>query len=364
MRKIVFIVDDSKLHLSVIEGVLKEHYDIVPISSAKAMYVMLEQLRIKPHLILIDIGLPEEDGFAALEWLKSKHEYDYIPVMFLTSVQKPEIEAKGFEMGVVDFIQKPISPPVLLNRVKLQLSIADIISERTARLRGIQQGMIYILSNVLESRDEITGTHIARTTEYVRILVQGMIENGVYVDDLKKWDMEMLTTYTLLHDVGKVAVSDAVLNKKGKLTEEEYDEMKTHTVAGKWIIERIIERTGMVDFLTHVKLFAVSHHENWDGTGYPEGLRGEDIPIEGRIMAVADVYDALTSARSYKVAFSNEKAVEIIMSEVGHRFDPKIAEVFYKIRDRFEREQIRLVEEAEEEIAYRASAIHRSLKNG
>ena len=332
-RKTIFVVDDSDTNLSTAEEVLEDAYDVMTIPSAIRMFALLD--KIQPDLILLDIEMPDMNGFEALVLLKNEKRFANIPVIFLTSLSDVASEVRGFELGVVDFIIKPFSAPVLLNRVKMHLSVDQLLRERTARLEKAHKDMIFVLSDIVENRDHGTGGHIERTTEYIRILAEAMIERGLYAQELKAWDMEAAVAASLLHDVGKIGISDLILNKPGKLTQEEFEIMKSHTTIGKKIIDQIIERTGEDEFLRNAKLFAAYHHENWDGTGYPYGLSGDDIPMQGRIMAIGDVYDALISVRPYKKAFTDEEAVEIIVKDSGRRFDPRIVQVFLDIKGQF-----------------------------
>jgi len=333
MRKTIFVVDDSNTNLAKAEECLEELYNVITIPSGIQMFKKLD--RIRPDLILLDIEMPEMNGFEALKKLKSNKLYDTIPVIFLTARSDVETETRGFEMGVVDFISKPFSAPVLLNRIKCQIDINEIILKRTAALENTQRNMMFVLADLVESRDEGTGGHIDRTTKYVRILTEAMIEQGVYVDDLGEWDLDVLAVCAALHDVGKIGVSDLILNKPDKLSREEYTKMQSHAINGALIISRVIERTGEDKFLQTAKLFAEFHHECWDGSGYPHGLKNYEIPLQGRIMAIADVYDALVSERPYKVAFSDEAAVDIISQDSGVKFDPAIVDVFLSIKEKF-----------------------------
>jgi putative two-component system response regulator len=188
---------------------------------------------------------------------------------------------------------------------------------------------------MVESRDKGTGGHIERTSMYIKILITEMKAHGVYTDEIAGWDPEKLISSARMHDLGKIAISDTIVNKPGKLTDEEYESMKSHAMAGERIIEEMISRTGEKDFLYNARLFAGSHHERWDGRGYPRGLKGTEIPLHGRIMAIVDVYDALVSERPYKKALSDEEAVQIIMENSGTQYDPKITEVFFKAKEQF-----------------------------
>jgi putative two-component system response regulator len=223
----------------------------------------------------------------------------------------------------------------LQNRIKTHLGIDELIRERTLELERLKDSIISVLAEMVEFRDKKTGGHLERTSKYIRILVEAMETEGLYAEEMRTWNVEMMIASTLLHDVGKIVISDIILNKPGKLTAEEFEKIKSHTDEGEHIINKIIERTGDKTFLHHARLFAAFHHERWDGTGYPHGLKGTDIPLQGRIMAFADVFDALVSERSYKNPMSADEAIGIIMAGAGKQFDPRIAEVFFKARESF-----------------------------
>jgi len=334
MRKTVFVVDDNDTNLSKAEESMEDIYDVMTIPSGARLFVILKKM--KPDLILLDIEMPEMDGFEVLAQLRQTKEYKDIPVIFLTGVRSPEVESRCFESGAVDFITKPFSTPVLLNRVKLHIDVHRLIKQHTEELERNHQNMIFILADMVESRDMGTGGHIERTSAYVKMFVAEMQKQGVYAEEIKDWDAEMIGICAILHDIGKISVSDTILNKPGRLTEEEFDSMKNHASSGASIIKRVVDRTGEDAFLHNALFFAEYHHESWDGSGYPHGLKGYDIPLQGRIMAIVDVYDALVSERPYKPAFSHDKAVDIIMKDAGKRFDPKIAEVFSTINEQFQ----------------------------
>lgn len=338
MRKTIFVVDDNDTNLSKAEEGLEDIYDVMTMPSGTRLFTILKKL--KPNLILLDIEMPEMDGFQVLELLKQNKEYKDIPVIFLTGVRAPEVEVRGFENGVVDFITKPFSTPVLLNRVKLHIDVNLLIREHTEKLARNHQNMIFILADLVENRDSGTGGHIERTSEYVKVLVQEMQKEGVYEDEVRDWDIEMVGICAILHDIGKISVTDTILNKPDRLTEEEFAQMKNHASNGAQIINRVIARTGDDEFLHNALLFAEFHHESWDGLGYSHGMKGINIPVQGRIMAIADVYDALISERPYKPAFSHEKAVDIIMKDSGKRFDPKIADIFNSVHEKFRAVQL------------------------
>jgi len=331
MQKTIFVVDDNDMNLAAANEALKGQYRVITLPSAIKMFAMMEKLT--PDMILLDIEMPEMDGFEALSRLKdSKPD---IPVIFLTSLIDPEVEVKGFQLGAIDFIVKPFSSPVLINRIKTHLNIDALIRERTTQLQKLQNGIVFVVADMVENRDKGTGGHIERTSAYLQILIDEMLLNKQYAEELKEIDLELLITSARLHDVGKVAISDLILNKPSRLTEDEFEIMKTHAAEGERIIDQIVSRTENVEFLHNARLFASTHHERWDGKGYPRGLAGTGIPLQGRVMAIVDVYDALVSKRPYKQAFTHEEAVKIIMEGSGTQFDPDLANLFFKTKDQF-----------------------------
>jgi len=364
--KTIFIVDDNDVNLSTAANALSEQYRAFTLPSASAMFELLND--IVPDLILLDILMPEMDGFEAMRLLKGDARYSNIPVIFLTGRNDAATEAHGFEIGALDYVSKPFSGPVLLNRIKTHLEIEELIRERTAmllqrtdKLQRLQNSMVSILANMVENRDKHTGRHIERTTKYIKILLEAMLDRGLYSGEISQWDyeeadsstglhdkggivivdkagrvnLETVISSSRLHDIGKITITDLILNKPDRLTIDEYELMKTHAAEGEQIIDSIIAESGNEAFLKNAKLFAGYHHERWDGTGYPRGLKARDIPLQGRIMAVVDVYDALISHRSYKSAYTHEKAVEIIIESRGSHFDPEIVDVFLDVNGLF-----------------------------
>lgn len=332
--KTIFVVDDNDTNLSMAKEALKEHYRVMTLPSAARMFGLME--KVSPDLILLDIEMPEMDGFGALLKLKSSAVHSGIPVIFLTSMTDASIEAKGFQLGVIDFIAKPFSAPVLRNRIKTHLDIDELIRERTAKLQRLQNSMVFVLADMVENRDQNTGGHIERTTSYMGILLDAIIKQGVYPHDVEGIDHDLSVSSARLHDVGKISISDLILNKPGKLTDEEFVQMKTHTIKGEQIINQIVSHTGDEEtFLSYAKLFAGFHHERWDGKGYPYGLVEAEIPLQGRLMALVDVYDALVSERPYKKPFTHDEACQIIIDGAGKHFDPVVVDVFLSVKEAF-----------------------------
>ncbi|MCL2260688.1 MAG: response regulator [Fibromonadales bacterium] len=332
MQELIFVVDDNCTNLAEAAAALESKYQVLTMQSAEKMFFLLEKK--KPDIILLDIEMPEQSGFEAMEKLKSCDAYSKIPVIFLTSRTDATSEAHGIELGAVDFIQKPFSSPVLLNRIKHHMNIDKLIRERTEHLVRLQNGIVFIMADLVENRDKNTGGHIERTAMYMKILIEAMIEQGVYTNEMQGWNLNSVISSARLHDLGKIIIPDAILNKPGQLTESEFKIMKTHSLEGGYIIEKAIKRTGDADFLSNAKAIAVSHHERWDGTGYPYGLKGKEIPLQGRIMAVIDVYDALVSGRPYKKGFTHQDAIKFITESSGQHFDPLIVDVFCKIDEK------------------------------
>jgi len=341
MQKTIFVVDDSDINLSIAKEALKDQYHVMTMVSAAKMFMLLE--KITPDLILLDIEMPDMDGFEALNLLKTNELFAAIPVIFLTGMTDAAVEVRGFQLGVIDFVPKPFSAPVLINRIKTHLDIDELIRERTSQLhektvqlQHLQNGIVFVIADMVENRDHGTGGHVERTTTYIKMLVDAMLVRGEYVDKLNEMDLSLFISSARLHDVGKITISDTILNKPGKLTDDEFEIMKSHAIEGERIVDQIVSRTGEAEFLRHAKLFAGYHHERWDGKGYPYGLAGMAIPLQGRIMAIVDVYDALVSERPYKKPFTPMEAVSIIMEGSGTQFDPTIADVFCSVQSQFE----------------------------
>ncbi|MCL2099322.1 MAG: response regulator [Oscillospiraceae bacterium] len=340
--KTIFIVDDSETNLMTVKTALDGVYKTFALSSAARMFKLSE--RIMPDLILLDIDMPEMDGFAAMQALKSDNVLKDVPVMFLTAKNDAESEIHGFEMGALDFISKPFSAPVLIRRIETHIETDKLIKKSQQAVREIHNATISVIANMVEMRDKVTGGHVERTQAYLNLLVDELIRSGTYSEEISEWDLSLLIPSAQLHDVGKIIISDMILNKPGKLTEDEFDLIKTHCAEGENIIDRIIKKVEQVEedrFLFHAKRFAGCHHEKWNGGGYPRGLAGENIPLEGRIMAIADVYDALVSERPYKKPISHLQAVEIMIQDSGTHFDPEIVRAFLNVCEDFPKESVK-----------------------
>jgi len=346
-KKTIFLVDDDMTNLTIGKKTLSALYNVYTLNSAEVLFEMLED--IQPDLILLDVNMPEMDGYEAIKIIKADEKTAQIPVIFLTALNNEEMELKGFELGAIDYITKPFSPQLLMKRIEVQLmleqqrqellqfnnNLTKLVNDKTETVIELKNAMLSTMAELLESRDEITGGHIVRVQNYIKALIDAMNRHDVYKDELSEMDESLILQSCQLHDVGKISVKDSILNKPGRLTPDEFEEIKKHAVFGEKVIGRIIEKTMDSEFLEYARIFAISHHERWDGSGYPLGLSGEDIPLLGRLMAVADVYDALVDARPYKKAYSHEKAVEIMMEGRGSHFDPVLIDLFEEIHLEF-----------------------------
>lgn len=348
-KQTVLVVDDTPENLVVMTGLLKGLYRVkVAPSGEKALKIARSDPA--PDLVLLDIMMPGMDGYEVMQKLRADASTRDIPVIFLTAKSEVEDEKAGLDLGAVDYITKPISPPIVLARVRNHLELKAArdflrdknafleaeVARRTREVLAIQDVTMLALGSLAETRDNETGNHIRRTQLYVRELAEVMKGHPRFAGFLSDHNIELLFKSAPLHDIGKVGIPDRVLLKPGRLDADEFEIMKTHTTLGKQAIEMAEERLGVkVDFLDFAKQIAYSHQEKWDGSGYPEGLSGEGIPIPARLMAVADVYDALISRRVYKPAFSHQEACDIILDGRGKHFDPDITDAFARIRDGF-----------------------------
>jgi putative two-component system response regulator len=347
-RQIIMLVDDNLTNLAIGKDVLKEYYDVFPIPSAEKLFGILE--KVKPDLILLDIEMPDMNGYEAIKKLKADSVTREIPVIFLTARNDSGSELAGLSLGAIDYIFKPFSPPLLLKRIKNHLllqaqkvelknyndNLQEMVRKRTEQVVDLQNAVLSTVAELVEFRDDITGGHIERTQRYLKLLVDKILEERIYHEETSTWNLEFLIPSAQLHDVGKIGISDAILNKPGKLTTEEFEIMKKHAEIGEQAIDAIMKTAKEHDFLNHAKIFAGAHHEKWDGTGYPRGLKGADIPLQGRIMAIADVYDALIAIRPYKAPMSAEQANKIIIEGKGVHFDPLLVDIFESLKDKFE----------------------------
>ena len=348
-RQTVLIVDDTPENLTLLYGLLKDSYRILVANSGERALQLLADDPL-PDLVLLDVMMPGIGGFAVCRQLKQDPRTAGIPVIFLTAKGENEDEQAGFDAGAVDYIIKPISPPIVRARVRTHMKLkaaADFlvdqaaflrreVEQRTQEVQVIQDVTIMALASLAETRDHETGNHIRRTQNYVRALARALQPHPRFCSVLDNDTIDMLYKSAPLHDIGKVGIPDAILLKPGKLTPEEFEIMKTHTTLGR---DAIVTAEKLLDapssFLRLAREIANYHQEKWDGSGYPEGLAGDAIPVSARLMAVADVYDALISRRVYKPPFPHEQAVAMITAGRGQHFDPDMVDAFVDISEEF-----------------------------
>ena len=349
---VVVTIDDDAVILNIVVSALKDRYKVRPFPSAEMAFKFLEKN--SADIILLDCNMPPNmDGFSTLEILKKDERLKKIPVIFLTGETDGATEVKALEMGAVDYLKKPFAPLSLLTRVKLQLELSayrnDLetrVSKKTEELNKIVEALksrdkvtITLLAELSDLRDHDTGAHIQRTTLYSKVLVDYIVANPVKGYELTLQESEDIVEAVKLHDLGKISVPDAVLLKPGRLTPEEFEIMKTHTTEGAKMLKRAILSFGgggEDNLLSTAYDIAYEHHEKMNGMGYPRGISGEEIKLSARIAAIADVYDALTSARPYKKPFATKEAFEILYKDSGTHFDPYLIEIVKKHESDFE----------------------------
>ena len=349
-RQTLLIVDDTPDNITLLSGLLKNRYRI-KVATEGERALKIAALDPPPDLILLDIMMPGMDGYEVCRRLKADPQTTGIPVIFLTAKVQVEDEEKGLKLGAVDYITKPISPPIVLARVETHLTLKNArqflqdrnayleeeVRRRTREVVAIQDVTIVAMASLAETRDNETGGHIRRTQHYVRALARKLQTHPRFASFLSNETIELLFKSAPLHDIGKVGIPDRILLKPGRFSLEEFEIMKTHAILGRDAIVAAEEHLNTPkSFLQLAREIAYGHQEKWDGSGYPQGLAGDAIPISARLMALADVYDALISQRVYKKGMPHEQAVDIIRQGKGQHFDPDIVEAFLEIADEFQ----------------------------
>lgn len=343
----ILVVDDTPDNITLLCGLLGDKYrNKVATNGQKALQIAFAEPH--PDLILLDIMMPGMDGYEVCEKLQANPATKPIPVIFLTAKTQDDDETRGFELGAVDYITKPITPAILMARVQTHLALKQArsflmeqndlldhqVRERTRELVTLQDALIVSMASLAETRDNETGHHIIRTQYYIRELAEHMAKQPKYAAELTPDAIELIHKTAPLHDIGKVGVPDRILLKPGRLDPEEFEEMKRHTIYGRDALNAA-ERTLLTpgNFLQTARTIAYCHHEKWDGSGYPEALAGDNIPLCARLMSIVDVYDALISRRPYKEPMSHEKAYAIIRDGKGAHFDPEVVDAFVSIEE-------------------------------
>jgi putative two-component system response regulator len=360
----IALLDDQPDSLRLLAELLAPHYNVHPFLSGRALIRYVTEDR-PVDLVMLDVVMPPPDGYQVCSALRKLPQMEEVPIIFISALDSADDEAKGLALGAVDYVAKPFSAPVVLSRVghhvrlgramRLVLDQNQLLDQRVAartaelasrnkslrqalnEISRTQEATIVALSSLAETRDNETGQHIVRTQRYVRELAVELSTRPEYMEELDRSTVEMLGKSAALHDIGKVAIPDHILLKPGRLTAEEFEIMKSHPEHGRRAIEVAESRMGEGStFLRHAREIAYGHHERWDGRGYPQGLADAQIPLSARLMAVADVYDALISPRVYKAAYPHEKAVSMILEQRGQQFDPHVVDAFGAIAGRFD----------------------------
>ena len=338
-KKKILMIDDVAFNHATARSVLEDSYELYEALSAKEGFSILE--RVTPDLILLDIIMPEMNGMEMLKILKNTPSYKVIPVIFLTADTSPEAEVEGFNRGISDYITKPFVPEVMKKRIETVIALSEYekdleakVEEKVKEMEKMYDLITVSFAGLVESRDGVTGGHLKNTSIYYKEFITYLKDLPKYKAFLPDSIVKRACRSAPLHDVGKIAIKDKVLQKPESLTVSEYGQMKMHSIIGGDIFEFLEERIPDKDFAKVASQIARYHHERWDGTGYPDGLSGEAIPLLARIMSIVDVYDALTSKRPYKEPYSHEKAVAIIAEASGKQFDPALVEEFMRISSR------------------------------
>ncbi len=347
-KNTILIVDDERFNLNTLIEVLQEEYRILV---AKSGEQALERLSSAPHpqLILLDVLMPGIDGYETCRRIKQNPQTGNIPIIFITTKTTVEDEQHGLELGAEDYITKPFSPAIIKARVRTQINLKlardalenqnrileQKVAQRTLEIALTRDIAIHGMAALAATRDHETGNHIRRTQHYIKSLAQHLQNHPRFRDKLSNHTIELLFKSAPLHDIGKVGIPDNILLKPGKLDEKEFEVMKTHSVLGRDALPCEENGSNTLPFLAMARDIAHTHHERWDGSGYPQGIKEEAIPLPGRLMAIADVYDALISKRVYKPAFSHETAVEMIAAERERHFDPDVVDAFLHLKEEF-----------------------------
>lgn len=337
----ILIVDDTVANLALLARMLKDcGYTVRPVPNGR---LALQAAAIeKPDLILLDITMPEMDGYEVCEKLKQNPALSEVPVLFISALSQTSEKLRAFEVGGVDYITKPFNFEEVKARVethlklyRLQMDLEQQVEKQVREIVDLQMAMIFGLAKLAEARDSETGLHLERIQILCKVLADELHSQPAYSQHVTETYCDRIFHASPLHDIGKVGIPDNILLKPGRLTEEEFIIMRTHTLIGAQTLEEVRKRFANNEFINMGIRIARSHHEKWDGSGYPDGLAGEEIPLSARIMAIVDVYDAVRSKRVYKGAMSHQETSDLIRQGSGTHFDPGLVEVFNQLESRF-----------------------------
>ena len=347
-REKVFIVDDIEMNRLILEEILKDDYDIIQADNGITAIDILFNLKELPSIVLLDIMMPEMNGYEVLELMKSNAQTAHIPVFFITAADPSTNEEKGLTAGAVDYISKPFVPNIvkarIANHIELKQyrdNLEQMVEKKVNELTQTKEHILETMASIIEYRHLESGQHVRRTSQLTRLLINELVRNSKYSKELIESDFDVMIKAVPLHDIGKIGIPDSVLLKPGRLDPEEYEIIKTHAAIGGEIIKSLL----LIDdtlYLKHCYDIVRHHHEWYNGNGYPDKLKGEEIPLSARILAVIDVYDALSSPRVYKASMGHEKSMQIICEGSGTQFDPEIIMAFVAIEKQVEQTALEL----------------------
>lgn len=336
----ILVVDDVEINRIILSSILADSYIMLEASNGIEALSLLHREKEKPSLILLDVVMPEMDGFETLRNILADPELQQIPVVFITS--ETDDEAKGLAAGAVDYIIKPFKSEIVQLRVATQIELVQhrshlvhLVDQKAEELVKTKEVFLEMIADLIEYRSIESGQHVRRTKELSALLLRELSEHSPYQHILKSMNCSAMIKAVPLHDIGKIAIPDNILLKPGKLTEEEFEVIKTHTTEGAKMIDALIDSGVEDSYIRHCHDICLYHHEKWNGSGYPTGCAGDDIPLSARIVALVDVYDALTNDRCYKEAMSHEDASKMIEESSGSHFDPVVVQAFFAIQEEF-----------------------------
>ena len=331
--KRILIVDDNITNLKQAQALLANKYDIMLAKSGEsALSICAKE---KPDMMLLDVEMPDMDGFETIKRLKQDPALCNIPVIFLTASRSTETEVKALEFGAIDFVTKPINKDILLHRLNLHLNLVAYQTSLENSVRELEDSIVVSFAELVDCKNDNTGDHVLRTGRYVQLLAEELLAKGKFDEELSGDKLDMIVRATPFHDIGKLGVSDMLLLKPASLTEDEYTEVKKHTVIGANLLKTIYERAPNQHYLNYASIIAEGHHERYDGKGYPYGLSGNEIPLCCRLVSVANVYDACLTDRVFRKALTHEEACGVIIEGQGSQFDPEVVVVFEAAKEKF-----------------------------
>jgi putative two-component system response regulator len=343
-RKLIMLVDDNSTNLLAGKSALSEDYTVQTIPSATKLFEALKWKR--PDLILMDILMPAMSGFEAITLLKKDPETRDIPVIFLTAVCDPESEAEGLSLGAADFITKPFSAPLLRHRIARHISFEEQRRELMAKESdgdsqtfggpeagedALKDAILLYLCDLLKGRDGKTRHHTINSARYMRFLLTQVKEAGLFPEESANWEPDLIARASMFHDVGEITVPSEILGKEGGLSDPEYKEIKRHVAVGLNYLKELESALGEAPILRYAQIITAYHHEKWDGSGYPYGLKGDAIPLLGRLMAISCAYDALTQDRPYRPGGSHARAMRELTQDSGAHFDPTLIKLLERV---------------------------------